>query len=335
MTEQIPSDKFESTNLLALLLKWKKPLAVITVAAIVVSAIISFLITPMYKTSVTLFPVRPGSVSNELFIPDFVDKDILRFGEEDDSERMMEILNSEEILIRLNKKYDLYTHYKIKPKEKYKKTYLKEEYMDNITFKKTEFQSVLITVIDPSPDTAVLIANDIASFYDSVIFDMQKERSERGFKIIEDEYFKMEKYVHQLEDSLSTLRSSGVQDYDQYTRQYSKALAKGNMAAVKALQEKMNDLSMNSGLYVFLKERLAQESGRYTDLRRKYMEAIVDREERLPQKFIVERASLPEKKYSPVRWLIVSVSTVSTLLLSILIIIGIQNFKNLPKQAIH
>lgn len=331
MSAQAPlKDRMDSTNLLFLLLRWRKHLVILAISAAVVSALVSFLITPMFKATVTLFPVRPGSVSKELFSPAYSgDKDILRFGEEDDSERMMEVLNSDEILNRLNKKYDLMKHYNIDPGHEYKKTLLEEEFRDNVTFKKTEYQSVLITVLDHSPDTAAMMANDIAALLDTVIFDMQQERARTGFNIIEEEYIKMEKYIHGLEDSLAVLRKLGVQDYDLYTRQYSKALAGGKTAGIKALEEKMDMLAKYSGLYLFIKERLAQEATRFTDLRSKYIEAKVDINERLPQKFVVESASVPEKKYTPVRWLIVVVSVISTLLMSTLAIIALENYKKI------
>lgn len=330
-TEPHKTEQIDSTSLFFLVLKWKKHLFILVCSAIAVSALVSFLITPMYKATVKLFPVRPGSVSKELFSPPYSgDKDILRFGEEDDSERMMEILNSDEILNRLDNKYALLKHYDIEADHKYKRTLLKEEYKDNVTFKKTEFQSVLITVLDKSPDTAAGIANDIAAFLDTVVFDMQMERAKKGFRIIEDEYQKMEAYIHQLEDSLAILRKLGVQDYDLYTRQYSKALASGKTAGLKALEEKMELLGKFTGEYVFLKARLTHEAVKFTELRAKYVDAKVDISERLPQKFVIEKASVPEKKYTPIRWLIVAVSTLSALLMGILAIIGIENFKKYP-----
>lgn len=325
-------NNLDSTNLLFLILKWKKQLIYLAIAAVVVSAVVSFLITPKFKATVTLFPVRPGSISKEIFNPTASgDRDILRFGEEDDSERMMEVLNSEEIMNRLNKKYDLYSHYEIKPNSKYRKTLLKEEYKDNISFKKTDFHSVQITVLDPSPDTAAMIANDIPEFLDSVIFEMQMKRAQVGFKIIEDEFLNKEKEIKQLEDSINTLRKLGVQDYDLYTRQHAKAIASGKREGAKAIEEKLDELAKYSSIYSFMKERLMHETEKFTDLKRKYMEARLDIQQRLPQKFIVESASVPEKKYTPVRWLIVVVSTISTLLIGVLAVIGIENYNKISQ----
>lgn len=335
MTESKPTYQgFDSIHLLSLIVKWKKHLLILALAAIVISAVVSFIITPMFKATVTLFPVRPGSVSKDLFSPAYAgDKDILRFGEEDDSERMMEVLNSEEIMNRLDKKYDLLKHYEIKPDHPYKKTLLREEYKDNITFKKTEYQSVLITVLDHSPDTSAMIANDIAALLDSVIFDMQRERAEQGFIIIEEEYMKKEAEIKQLKDSINYFRKAGVQDYDMYTRQHAKALASGKESGAKAIEGRLDVLAKMASTYTFMKERLLQEATRFTELRTKYLEAKVDIEKRLPQKFIVQSASVPEKKYTPVRWLIVVVSTLSTLLLGLLTIIAMENYNSYKQKA--
>ncbi len=94
----------------------------------------------------------------------------------------------------------------------------------------------------------------------------------------------------------------------------------------------MNTLAKYSGTYAFIKRRLKIESGRLTDLRAKYLEAKVDINERLPQKFIVERAYVPEKKYTPIRWLIVLVSFISSLLMGMLVVIAIENYNNLRKM---
>jgi hypothetical protein len=72
---------------------------------------------------------------------------------------------------------------------------------------------------------------------------------------------------------------------------------------------------------------------------------IPDATENLPQKFVVESAYKAEKKSYPIRWVIVLVSVISTLLISILVIISFDKLttkgvlkKNVPsitKQDIY
>ncbi len=62
-------------------------------------------------------------------------------------------------------------------------------------------------------------------------------------------------------------------------------------------------------------------------IKTKYEQAKVDAEQELPQKFIVSNAYPAEKKSYPVRWLIVVISTLSSLLIAIISILLIENIK--------
>ena len=61
----------------------------------------------------------------------------------------------------------------------------------------------------------------------------------------------------------------------------------------------------------------------------KYEEAKVDAEQILSQKFIVNRAVEAEKKAYPIRWLIVVISTVSSMLFAFLLLLIVENIKTI------
>ena len=75
-------------------------------------------------------------------------------------------------------------HYNIDLNSSYKNTLLQEEYTSNISFKRTQYMSVVIEVFDTDPQIAADIANNIASLLDSVKNRIQKERR-RQFPLIE------------------------------------------------------------------------------------------------------------------------------------------------------
>ena len=80
--------------------------------------------------------------------------DINAFGEEEQAEQLLQILNSDEISGYIREKYNLMKHYGIKNNEQYALTSTVKEYQDNVTFKRTEFNSVRIDVLDHDKDTA-------------------------------------------------------------------------------------------------------------------------------------------------------------------------------------
>jgi len=335
--EKDNSTDFEFYNLQIFLFKKRKPLIRITIAAIVVSTIVSFIITPKYKSSVILFPSTTSSISKSLLSENAGAKqDIMVFGEEEEAEQLVQILNSDELRGKIVKKYDLMNHYKIDTTGKYSKTNLFDKYEDNISFKRTEFMSVKIEVLDANPVMAANIANDIAAFLDTVKNRMQKERAIQGFKIVEREYNNFLAQIKAMEDSLKVIRGYGINDYESqsqvYGEQYAIALATQNRSAIKTLEEKLKVLSEFGGIYVSIRDNLEYERKQLRVIKTKYEEAKVDAEQNITHKFIVNRAYPAEKKSYPIRWLIVVVSTLSAFLMGVLLIIFVENFTNTKKE---
>lgn len=322
---------FNTTNFLYFLYKWRKPLIIIGMAAAILSAGLSFLITPKFKSTVVLFPTSTNAISKALLSDNFGGKqDILEFGEEEQSEQLLQILNSNEIRSRVIRKYNLMKHYDIDPASKYKMTNLFNEYNDNITFRRTEYMAVEITVMDKDPQMAADIANYISEQLDSVKNKMQKERALQAFRIVEREFLNQQNYIKKLEDSMSMLMKLGINDYETqaeaYNTQLAIALSKNNKEAVRAIEEKLKVLGEYGSAYISLREAIELEKKQLSTVKAKYDEAKVDAEQELPAKFVVDRAYKAEKKSYPVRWVIVIVSMISALLLAILSLIVIENF---------
>ncbi|HLO91687.1 MAG TPA: hypothetical protein VK172_11030 [Lentimicrobium sp.] len=322
---------FDSTSLGMFLYSWRKHLIVIAVVSAALAILFSspLFITPLYKSSVILFPVSSNSVSKALLTDQPTAKsDILEFGEDEQTEQMLQILNSGVIRDKIINKFNLMQHYGINPRSKFKHTYLNKEYESNITFRRTEYMAVKITVLDKDPQLAADIANSISDLLDSTKNAMQKERAMRGFKIVEKEYLSLQGEIAKMEDSLKKIRQLGVFDYETQSEMMNQQLAieiaRGNQRGIKALNEKLDVLAQYGGAYVSIRDQLEHEKKQLSYLKARYEEAKVDATENLPQKFVVESAYKAEKKSYPIRWVIVLVSVISTLLVSIFVIISVD-----------
>jgi capsular polysaccharide biosynthesis protein len=187
--QESEKDDFNSLNLLYFIYKWRKQLIVLTIGAVIVSSIISLTIREKYKSTVILFPATTNSISKALLSENnFQKTDVLQFGEEEEAEQMLQILNSDEIRTRICERYNLMQHYGIDSTDKFKRTKLFEEFQSNINFKRTEYMSVKIEVMDWNADTAASIANEIAALHDSTKIMIQRERANQALKIVEREY---------------------------------------------------------------------------------------------------------------------------------------------------
>lgn len=325
---------FDSTNLLVFLYSYKKPIITITIAAAIISALVSLMIQEKFLSTVILFPASTNSISKSLMTNDVTGKlDINAFGEEEQAEQLLQILNSDDISGYIRDKYNLMEHYGFKSDESFALTNTVKQYQDNVTFKRTEFNSVRIDVLDHNKDTAALIANDISNRLDSVRTRMQQERAVIGLRIIEDEYKSMQTYMKSMDDSLTAIRKKGLTDFEveveQLTKAYYEALAKGNTSVVKQLEKKLEIFAEYGSAYMSLTENLEFEREQLALLRAKYEETKADATRSISTKFVVNRAWPAEKKAYPIRWLIVLVSTFSAFLLTILGIIALENFRKI------
>jgi uncharacterized protein involved in exopolysaccharide biosynthesis len=326
------NEDFNSLNILYFIYKWRKSLMIVAAAAIVISSIVAMTIRSKYKSTVILFPATTSSISKALLSDNsFKQDDVLAFGAEEEAEQMLQILNSDEIRTRISEKYNLLKHYNIDTTDKFKRTKLYDEFQSNITFKRTEYMSVKIEVLDTDPDTAAVIANDIAALHDSTKIRMQRERALQALNIVKQEYFEKDADVQRMTDSIKIINGLGLYDYESQSEvtneQYAISLAKGDQRAVKALEEKLKIIATYGSAYVSLRDNLELQRKQLNLLKTKYEGAKADVEQVLPQKFVVSNAYPAEKKSYPVRWIIVVVSTMTSVLMAIIAILLIENIK--------
>jgi uncharacterized protein involved in exopolysaccharide biosynthesis len=281
-----------------------------------------------------MFPAATNSVSKVLIAQNSgVKEDILGFGEEEQAEQMLQILNSNMIRERIVEKYDLISHYEIDPGSKYKYTRLYKEYENNIKFRRTEYMAVKISVLDTDPQMAADIANDIAALVDSVKNKMQKERARKAFEIVEAEYLQLEEEVNTIVDSLRVLGEMGINDYERQSevlnQQLAIAIRNRDREGTRLLEEKLDKIGKYGGTFMSLKNSLEFKNEQLTLLKTKYQEAKVDAEQELPHKFIVNSAYKAERKSYPIRTVIVLISVFSALFLTILVILFIENLSKI------
>jgi len=331
MLNNSTNSQTDSFKVAIFLFKWRKTLIIIGVAAAVLSAVFSssFFITPLYKSTVIMYPASSNSISKSLLNENAIAKqDILQFGEDEQTEQMLQILNSNRIRDRVISKFNLIEHYGITPGSKYQQTRLYDRFESNITYKRTEYMAVKVSVLDRDPQMAADIANEIAALLDSVKNDMQKERARQGFKIVETEYVSLQSEVRKMEDSLTELRKLGVHDYEtqaeMMNQQLAMEIAKGNSRGINALDDKLKVLATYGGPYVSIRDALEHEKKQLSYIKARYEEAKIDAFEEIPQKFIVENAYKAERKAYPIIWVIILLSTLGALLAGMLVIFMVE-----------
>lgn len=322
--------EFNSTNLFVLMYKWRKPLIIVPLVAAILAYIFTrpFFIAPKFKSTVILFPSTTNSVSKALLPQEnsFSNQDFLEFGTEDQAEQLLQILNSGEIRDSIINKFDLMKHYKISPEMKFKRTKLFKDYGNNISFRRTEFMSVEIEVMDTDPDTAAAIANDIARLTDQARRRVQHERATMGLHIVKAEYDRIKEEVETKQEALTDLRYKGVHDYESQSAVLSEQLAvamieRPGSKAVENLQMKLDTLAKYGGLYVSLRDELTLLKEEEIKLKTKYEQIKVDVEQQLPTTFKVDTAYPAERKSYPRGLLTTIIAAFSAFVFTLVVIL--------------
>lgn len=335
-------DTFSSKYLVKLLVENKISVLIILAVAALAAVFFSspLFITPLYKSTVILYPTSSNSISKVLISTTYQsNKDILEFGESEQTEQMLQVLNSNRIRDKVIERFNLMEHYGIDPSQKYPYTKLNKLYDDRITFRRTEYNAVRITVLDSDAELAAKMANDIAELFDTTMNAMQKEVAVKAFTLVETEYNSLCAEMAALEDSLNTLRGLGVFDYESQVEMLSQQLAvelgKGNTQGVKNIQGQLDILAQYGGAYYAISEKLDHDRLQLSLVKTKYEEAKVDATEDIPHKFVVTSAFKAERKSYPIRWVIVTITVLATFLLLLLTLAIFHQFGNFfrPKAS--
>lgn len=303
-------------------MEYRKPILIILAVAALCAIVFSapYFITPLYKSTVIIYPTSSNSISKVLISTTYQsEKDIMNIGEDEQTEQMLQVLNSNRVRDKVIKRFNLMEHYNIKADSKYPFTKLNKLYDSRIKFRRTEYNAVKITVMDSDAALAAQMANDIAEIFDSTMNEMQKEVAVKAFRLVEDEYNTLWNEMHQLEDSLNTLRKLGVFDYESQVEMLSQQLAvelgKSNTQGIKNIQDQLDILAEYGGASYAINQRLDNDRLQLSLVKSKYEEAKMDATQDIPHKFVVTSAFQAERKSYPVRWLIVVVTVLSTMLL--------------------
>ncbi len=334
MQDASEQGRIASFDLVLFLWARRRMIIGITLLGMVVGVVAAYLIRPLYKSEVIMFPAVTNSVSKALLTEMSTGRDdILALGDEQDAEQLLQMLQSDRIRDRVADHFDLMSVFRIKPDAQHRLSELRKAYEEHIKFEYTKFGSVRVTVRDPEPERAAEIANFIADQVDSVWKDMALERAQKGFQVVERKVHQLETNIRVMDDSLRQLRQLGVHDYHTQSERYNEylgvAIVKGDQRAVREFEERFKVLAEHGGAYVTLQDRIFNETKRLSILRMKLEQAQADRDSDLPHKFVVNKAQAADKKDYPIRWLVVAISTMSALLLALLLIVVQENIKKI------
>ena len=311
---------FDNQNLLEILWKWKKHLIIVGVLAIVFSGLFSssLFIQPKFKSTARIYPSF----------------NIYTYSDESESEQLLEISNSLDIKFKVIDAFNLSEVYKINKQDPLYQTYILGEFNDNVGFKKTEYETVEISVLDTDPKRACLMCDSIISFVNQKINSLHRVKFEEVVRSSGIGLKKVNHEIDSLEEKLNFLRGTyKILDYESQSAQITKGMVKilsegkKNTAGGKELEQWMKNLQEKGGEYNLLAKEQNNCIFERDSIKMVYDRSLGYVKNNLVYGHQIQSPIPADKKSYPVRWLIILASTLAALFAAMLVILVLENQK--------
>lgn len=318
-------------NLFVTLWAKRKILIIVTAAGLVVSTLVAFLMTPLYRSTAIVFPAATSTVS---FSEQRNAKaSSMDFGEEEQAEQLIQILQSSKVRDKVVQQFNLMKHYKIDASDANKHYKLVKEYNSHILFVRTRYGSIQIDVLDKDPKLAADMANKIVDLIDTVKNEMVMERTVPAFEINKRKKEQLEADKKAVLNQLDSLAALGVVPLEGRANLF-QAYVEAKNAEDKADFKRRIDINLEFGAVFDGLEYVRNEKiMKLADFAQSYEQAESDANTQFNHKFIVERAVVADKKDKPKRLIIMLLSTFGTFVFMVFLLLIQDKIKELRKLA--
>lgn len=252
------------------------------IGALLVGALIgggvTFLMPKKYRSIAVVYPYNTHTKNDIISNP--------QFGYEVETEQLLQLLESASMRDRTIEKFRLYEYYQLDTNRRDWRTRLMMEYLNDVSFSRSRYLSVVISVTTKDPELSARIANFQVSEVDKYRASIFEENRKRELLNKEREYQQSEEAMGRLRDSIYGIKTNKQELLYTFIENLNNENYRADEFVDDPALEKLVDQ------YIFLFRRNAE-------LRRSYFEASERMQEPLPSVYVIDKASPSYKKVSP------------------------------------
>lgn len=339
MEKELPDFNLNGTNLIQMI--WQRRMVFILIGAVAfaVSLVVSFLITPQFKSTAVLIPAASTQAAKDVFVASRA-KGLTVFGDDEEVEHLIQILSSERLRRHIIIEFNLFEHYGINPDEKFAWHKVNGAYNSNISFRPSRYRSVMIEVYDNDPLMAAKLANAIVVTADSLTREAKRLVAQKALDVLEYHYQQTLSEAYMIDDSLSFVMSKGVLDLPyqakEVTRVYAEALANNSTSVTSRIEKYMDELATHGARFTRFFNDVQYKSLQLKDMQENLHILRAEAEGIIPSQFVIDWAYPADKKAKPKKLIIVMAATLSALFFSLFLFVLIDFFRksiNPPRVA--
>jgi capsular polysaccharide biosynthesis protein len=310
--------EFNLIEAIRIIIKWRIHIIVLTITAAIVSAIVALFVLDEYFLSwSTFYPTNQALSDRAAIFNTDVSAQLEYFGSKSDVNRVLTIANSVPVIESIIDSFHLAEHYKIDTTKKYWKTRVRKKFEKNYAAIKTEHEAVEISLYDTDPKMAADIVNTIVHKVDALNEQHVNESKQKLFGLLTKQIDELQQRVNGYVDTLASLG-----------QQYKIKVSVGNEGTVivegndyKAVQQ-----------YKALQARQTNAMRELNNLVNINGQMDVSLKNSETSLFVLEKAFPADRRERPVRWLVVTVTTLMTLFIAIIGVLFIEQVREIREQ---
>jgi uncharacterized protein involved in exopolysaccharide biosynthesis len=301
-------------GVIKLLIKWKKQIVIVTLAAGLLTALFSWLFMDnYYKASATILPVNMTYSDRTSVFK--MDHDYFYAGKEDVN-RLMTMAESMSVRDSIIARYNLVKHYKIDANNPHWRTMARKEFESNCHIVKTEQNAVEITVYDTDPKTAADIVGTILDLVEYLNHNNVQASTRKQLETFKNQMTDWQKQVAIYSDSLALLGK-------QYNIQVK------SLAGSEVIEgSDQSAIQLYRSIYTRMKSAL-QVWNESTIIAKQYEATLANEQKSIS---IVDAPTVPDKKDKPMRMVITAMAMLFACIFSIFGVLLIDQTEEIRKQ---
>lgn len=310
--------EFNLVAAVRIILKWIKPIIILTIVSGIVAALFSVFVMDEYFLSwATFYPTNQYLNDRvHIFNTETAGGQIDYFGSKSDVNRILTIANSEPIMNYIIDSFKLVEHYKIDRNQKYWKTKVSKKFDKNYEAIKTEKDAIQISVFDTDPILAAAIVNAVVEKVDELNKFHVNETQRNLYNVLSIQTVEQQKKVNEYVNALATLTS-------QYNIKVSSA------GGVILIDGKNPQAVQEYKVLMGKQENAIRELNNRINIKEQMQVALNNSSSSL---FIIEKAFASDRREKPVRSLVVLITMLITAFVSIIGIFLIEQIRELKQQ---
>lgn len=307
-------EKFDSLNIIKTIFKNKKVFVLVVIGAAVLSYGASFLIKEKFKSNSVVYPVN-----------------LFRNSEESPSEQLLQYFLSEDVKLKIAKDFNLFSRYGVDTlSTKGGKALFDFMFMENVLISPTIYESIDITIKDEDPAFAqklnaalVLNTNQLIKETKRKIVNQYLENTKKVIEIQSKELDSLSTSILKIKTEYNILDEKDQAKYLSKQLSTASSLNESAQLTVKGIKEKGTELKVLDG-------RVKSTLKSYTQIKIKNDAYLLDVSGDMDFYVYVSKPNLQDKKCTPIRWVIVMISSLSAFLMTLVFFL----YKNRSKELI-